>query len=301
MRSLGARHRPGRDRGKKRTRLPLPQSLPADTPMRRLIWRLHRLPRWAGTAGAVMFLSATAIYGLVLGGQIGAVTSQVTAASGFAIKKVRISGQSETREREILDALAIDTGSSLLTFNADAARERIARIPWIELVSVRALLPNTLQVTLKERQPLALWQRGALISVIDRDGRVITDTVDTRFAGLMQVVGHGAQYRAADLIDMLEHYPTVRARLRAAVLVADRRWNLVLENGIEVKLAESDPEAGMAQIARLDREHGLLQRDIAIVDLRHEDRLVIRLTEEAAMRRRAATTGGKKKKSGADT
>ncbi len=279
----------------------MPQSLPADTPMRRLMWRLNRLPWWAGTAGAVIFLSATAIYGLVLGGQIGAVTSQVTAAGGFAIKKVRITGQSETREREILDALAIGTGSSLLTFNADAARERIARIPWIDRVSVRALLPNTLQVTLKERQPLALWQRGALISVIDRDGRVISDTVDTRFAGLMQVVGHGAQYQAAELIDMLESYPTLRSRLRAAVLVADRRWNLVLENGIEVKLAESNPEAGMAQVARLDREHGLLQRDIAIVDLRHKDRLVIRLTDEAATRRRAATSGGKKKKSGADT
>jgi cell division protein FtsQ len=43
-------------------------------------------------------------------------------------------------------------------------------------------------------------------------------------------------------------------------------------------------------VLRLDREDGLLSRDIASVDLRLDDRLVVKLTPEAALRREAALT-----------
>lgn len=257
---------------------------------RRPVWRsagfLAFLPRWAGSAGAVGFLGATALYGIVLGGHSLAVADTLTSAAGFSFEAIKLSGQRETDEFQILEALEIRDGSSLLLFDAEAARERLAEISWVKNVSVQKFYPGTLQVTVEEREPFALWQRGQIVSIIDHDGRVITDDVDERYANLLLLVGHGAQTRGQTLTTKLDAVPSLRSRVRAAVLIADRRWNLVLENGITVRLPEEGVSDALAELVRMDDDNGLLSRDIAAVDLRLSDRVVVRLSPDAAVRRR---------------
>ena len=53
-------------------------------------------------------------------------------------------------------------------------------------------------------------------------------------------------------------------------------------------------ELSQAGVLFLDREHKLLSRDIAAVDLRIAGRLVVKLTPEAALRREAALAALKK-------
>ena len=76
--------------------------------------------------------------------------------------------------------------------------------------------------------------------------------------------------------------------MKAYIRVADRRWDLRLENGVTIRLPETEPVEALAEIARMDREQGLLSRDIASVDMRLEDRIVIKLTPDALARRNAA-------------
>ena len=44
--------------------------------------------------------------------------------------------------------------------------------------------------------------------------------------------------------------------------------------------------AAWAELATLQREHGLVDRDLTAIDMRQPDRLIVRLTPEAAARRR---------------
>lgn len=243
------------------------------------------LPRRAGTVGALGFLVFWGFYGLAVGGHLGLVTDQLTVATGFGIHQVRITGQREVDEIDVLAALAIDPQTSLVTFDADDARARIADNPWVDDISVLKLFPDTLQVSITERNPFALWQRGRVVSVIDRGGKVIDDGVAPRFANLPMIVGHGGQRRAAEFIDMLGRYPTLKPRVQASVYVAERRWNLVLENGIEIRLPEKNISSALRELVRLDNENAILSRDITTVDLRLDDRIVVRLSDEAVERR----------------
>ena len=59
------------------------------------------------------------------------------------------------------------------------------------------------------------------------------------------------------------------------MLVAERRWNLVLDNNITVKLPESNPFAAVADLVRLDATEKLLSRAVSVVDLRIEDRVTV--------------------------
>ncbi|KZM48519.1 cell division protein FtsQ [Labrenzia sp. OB1] len=260
-------------------------------PVWRAAGRLMELPQWAGSAAALGFLTLTISYGIVIGGHGRIVSDALLSAAGFGVEAVKLSGQREIDEFQILEALEIHDGTSLALFDAAGARERLNRMAWVKNASVMKLYPSTLQISIEERVPYALWQRGDLVSIINESGDVITDDVDGRYANLLLVVNHGAQRRAVEINSALSAVPELRPRVRAAFLVSDRRWDLQLENGISIRLPENNIHAALADLVKMDEESGLLSRDIMAIDLRLADRVTVRLSDEAAEQRKVMTGG----------
>jgi cell division protein FtsQ len=136
-----------------------------------------------------------------------------------------------------------------------------------------------------ERDAFALWQRGGGLSVISADGTVVGTLADWHFAHLPLVVGSGAATRAREFLALLDAHPEIRQQVRASVLVAERRWNLKLKNGLDVRLPEADVPRALDMLAELDREKHLISRDITAIDLRLPDRVSVHLSDEAARAR----------------
>lgn len=249
--------------------------------------RVH-IPRHAGSVAAVAFLAATGFYGMSLGGHSQSFAQASTTAIGFAIEDVRVSGNRETSEIDILERLGLDGTTSLVALDVDEARRQIAELPWVEDVTVRKVYPGTIEITLKEREAFAIWQHGSDLSLIERNGSVIAPLRDNKFSTLPLFVGRDAETAAADFAAEFDNWPEIKARVKAYVRVAGRRWDLRLDNGIVVKLPEHNVPRAMHVLSTLEAEQELLERDIAAVDLRLEDRTTIRLTEGALERRNAA-------------
>jgi cell division protein FtsQ len=266
-------------------RLVLPRAL--RRPFRILSRIEWRTPRHAELKlGAALFL-LVGMGGMVMGGHVESVLAFATANTGLSIGEVRITGQTDTSEVDVLRKLAIADGTSLATFDVAAARERIEALPWIERAVLTKLYPSTLQVAISEKTAFAIWQRGEEAFLIDKAGAVITSAMDGRRSGLPMVVGDGAATRAAEVFAMIAAEPSIEQRLDAAVFVAERRWNILLDGGLEILLPETDPASALAKVAVFDTLAGLLTRDIARVDLRDPGRVVIRLTDEGLAQRQA--------------
>lgn len=208
-----------------------------------------------------------------------------TADAGLELDDVLVEGRKRTERSVVLETLGVVRGQPILAFDPHAAKARLERLPWIRGATVERRLPDVIHVRLVERQPLARWQNQGRIAVIDRRGEVIPGADPKSFARLLVVVGEGAADRTPDLLAMLNGEPELRSRVSAAVWVRGRRWNLRLDDSIDVRLPEQDPGAAWAELARAQREHGVLRRDVAVVDLRLPDRLVVRTTSEAAPKR----------------
>ncbi|MBS1182149.1 MAG: cell division protein FtsQ [Proteobacteria bacterium] len=267
---------------------------------RKPVWRpaglFAALPRGAGVAMSVAYLLAWGAYGMVLSGRTVEVLNDTSAELGFRVAAVRITGQREIDEAEVLDTLSIHSGQSLFFYDATAARERLQSIPWVEDVSVMKLYPGTLRVIIEERVPAALWQPSidAPVVVVDSAGKAITDRLETRYSRLPRVVGKGAELRVAEITSLLDDVPELQKKVRASMLVSDRRWDLFLDNGVQVMLPEVNPQKAVAELQETDRESGLLNRDITVVDLRLPDRLVVRLSDEARKARDELVTARNK-------
>ena len=222
--------------------------------------------------------------------------------AGFRITSIALAGERRLSREEILDTAGVTARTSLLFLDASEARTRLKANPWIAEATVLKLYPGRLHIGIIERDAFALWQRDGKVEVIAEDGTVVgpysSQPLGQAFAKLPLVVGAGAETRAKDFLTLLDKYPSIRGQLQAAVLVAERRWNLALNNGIEVRLPEAGVEPALDLLVKLDRDDKMLTRDIAAIDLRLSDRVTVQLSEEAAAARAEALKGKAVKKKG---
>jgi cell division protein FtsQ len=267
---------------------------------------MSRLPRHAGLWATALMLAASAGYGAVRGGQADKVVDffkdirdMAANAAGFNIAAVAIAGEKHLSREEILAAAGVTGRASLLFFDVADARARLLTNPWIAEATVQKLLPDHVVISISERKAFALWQKAGRVGVIAADGTVLEPYVMRRYADLPLVVGIGAETRAREFLAMLDRRPELLANVRASVFVAERRWNLRLKNGVDVRLPEFDVEQALDQLAALERNTNLSSRDITAIDLRLADRVTVRLSdgafqarEEAAKKKLLKTKGG---------
>lgn len=264
-------------------------------------------PRGFGVAAVTALMLASGWYGTVRGGHLTEVAQQWQDLCdeganllGFRLAEVTLSGNKNLNHNEIFAAAGLTTHTSLPFLDLAAARERLLSVPWIAEATLKKFYPGTLEIEIKERDAFALWQRDGKVFVIAVDGRELQPFDGARFARLPLVVGAGAGPRAQELLDHLAAYPQLAQDLRAAVLVAQRRWNLRLKNGLDIRLPENDVDGALATLTRFDREQKLMSRDIVAVDLRLSDRITVQLSEQAAQARADAIKDKKKAKKGGD-
>lgn len=244
---------------------------------------------------AMMFLLTALLHALIIGGHFGAEGSPVKEFAdntahyiGLSAEEISISGLRQARPEQVLAAIGIEKGSSLIGFDVSRARARLNQLDWVAHSSVLRLFPNRLHIEVTERAPYALWQTSGRFLVIDESGRAMTHLAPADWAHLPVVVGRGAQENAAELVNQLSVHSSLKLLVRAAARVADRHWNLYLANGIRVLLPEKNVPAALDTLVELERDQEIMGREITSIDLRLPDRVTLRLSEKAASARNGA-------------
>ena len=288
-------------------RAPARPSLQRERP-HRLIALLERyLPHRAGVAATVLMLLGSGGLGVVKGGHVEELSAAlsdkrnaIANSAGFRITSVAINGRKQLSQDEVLAIGGVNGRSSLLFLDAATVRDKLKANPWIGEATVLKLYPGHLKIDLVERSPFALWQQAGRLSVIADDGAVLEPYVSRRFLSLPLVVGKGAETRARDFLALLARYPQVHAATKAAIFVGERRWNLRLKDGLDIRLPENDVGRALAALSKLDKEERLFSRDIVAVDMRLPDRLTVQLSEDAAKARDDLFKDKKPKKKAGD-
>ncbi len=200
----------------------------------------------------------------------------VSAHAGLRIEEVLVVGRSNTERDHLLRALGTARNAPILAFDVALAKERVEALPWVRSASVERMLPDTILLTVEERQPLALWQNDGQFALIDYEGSIIQRQNLEAYQDLMIVIGADAPQHTASLLETLGSQPELMSLVRAAIRVGARRWNLSLVGGINVQLPEENASMAWTRLAQYQRTHGVLERDVELVDLRLPDRLIVR-------------------------
>lgn len=245
----------------------------------RLRWQTVR--RVAGISGVVVVL---ALCGFAASNHPAAVAfrannvAQFHKASvklGFAVNEILVVGRKEITEDELLSHLGVSAGTPIFSVDLEGSQRLLHEISWVEEVRVSRRLPDKIVVTLKEREPAALWQYKKKIALIDSKGVVIRDHDLDAYAQLPLVVGEDAPAHVDELVKLITAEPALADMMTSAIRVGKRRWDLRLKNGITIRLPENNVELALSRLIQSAREDGLLDKDISVVDLRLPEKLTV--------------------------
>jgi cell division protein FtsQ len=225
----------------------------------------------------VLVLLAALFASGVIGRSVRAVNTAIdttVANAGFGISEIHITGNRRTPYKQILEVLGMQPGQSIFSADLFAARNRLARLEWIASAEVHRRYPDAIFVTLVEKRPFALWQTPPdaqgqrTIALVERNGAVITTSEVEKFRRLPKLVGEGAPEAAADLVDAVKSHRAVSARVAAYARVSSRRWNLILDDGVVVKLPEAGWQKQLPALEHLIVDSAILERDVTEIDMR---------------------------------
>lgn len=211
---------------------------------------------------------------------------KMTARAGFSIQAVYLEGRDRTAMADIEKALALDKGQSIFRVDLDETRKRLETIESVRAAAVERALPHTLYVRIAEREPVAIWQHEGKLVPVDDHGVVMHGIEAAPYQHLPLITGIGAPEHITELMTVLASEPELSKRFAAAIYTGNRRWNIRLENDIEVKLPEQNPVDAWKALAKLHQEEHILDRSVKAIDLRLGGRLFITTTSPQTLPKR---------------
>lgn len=201
---------------------------------------------------------------------------EAAAQGGFRVDNILVEGRAHADPVLLKAVINVRKGDPLFAFDPVEAKQMIEKIEWVKAARVERRWPDTIYIGLTERVPLALWQREGKLSLIDETGTVITSENLAPFKDLVIVMGDGATAQAQALIANLSATPQVLARVASAKWLGERRWDLILRNGMAVKLPEQDYGLALKRLAAAQEESALLDKPLEGIDLRDPARMIVR-------------------------
>ena len=249
----------------------------------KLLWRpiLYVLQIRIVLVSCLLFTTLVVLVSYLPPGLVERTLRLLSTSTGLTVHQVVIVGQDYVDRQSVLNVLRLDDSEPIFLVNLGNLRSRVETLGWVKNAFPRRRLPDTIEIKLVERIPLALWQHERDFALIGDDGAIITRSNLDKFADLMLVVGSDAPVHTAKLLEMLALEPSLSKRVVAAIRVGERRWNLKIDSRVDVLLPETDPVAAWRRLADLERRQQVLERQIESIDLRFKDRLIIRLMPEA--------------------
>jgi cell division protein FtsQ len=203
---------------------------------------------------------------------------------GFRVEHIEISGADTTKPAALQAALGVQPGAPIFGLSLAGIQARLDQLGPVQSASVQRALPGTLIIDIVERGSAAIWQTtgpdGATKFVlIDKSGNVIANqdaaAAKRRDPSLLLLAGADAPRNAQALLAELRAAPAVMSRVVAASRVDGLRWNLILKDQAVVKLPQADERGAIFELAALQSSMALLDRPVAVIDLRQPARLVV--------------------------
>jgi len=210
----------------------------------------------------------------------------------FMVTELAIEGAGEALAGQVAAVLPVDFPVSSFDLELEDMRQKVVALDAVEAAEVRVGPAGALVVEVTPRAPVALWRDAGTLKLIDADG-VFAGTVAARAdrLDLPLIAGDGAQDHIDEALALFRTAGPIAPRVRGLVRMGERRWDMVLDRGQRILLPSDDAVAAIDRVIALTEAQDLLDRDVAVVDMRNARRATVRMNTEAvnAMRRVSET------------
>ena len=112
--------------------------------------------------------------------------------------------------------------------------------------------------------------------MIDDDGDIITLKDKYKYNDLLKVSGANGNINFPDLIREINiSYPKMLDKLVEVEFIEKRRWNLILDRNIKIKLPEKNSSIQLKELKKLDQK--IFNSNIIEIDLREVGKAILKV------------------------
>ena len=200
----------------------------------------------------------------------------------FMVGLMAIDGASPGLSDDIREAVPLDFPVSSFDLDLEEIRMNIAQLDPVKSASVRIRPGGVLQVDVIARKPAIIWRTRTGVELLDRTGAHI-DSIGSRlqYPDLAVIAGDGADAKVPEALTLIQAAAPLGTRLRGLVRVGERRWDVVLDRDQRILLPPDRPVRALERVIALSEAQDMLERDVAVVDLRLGTRPTLRMTSDA--------------------
>ncbi|MCM1323908.1 MAG: FtsQ-type POTRA domain-containing protein [Acetobacter sp.] len=204
---------------------------------------------------------------------------KISAKYGMYVEDIIVEGNKRTSYEDLVQALNLSENESILGIDIANLQTQIEQLTWVRhCVVKRSFFPNNILVNIEERKVKAIWQYEGRFYPVDAEGNVIEVEEYEPDAPVIVLAGEGAPHHLAELLKVLNTDEELANKVRAAVFVSNRRWDLSLgnaQNRVLIKLPEKDFDKAYQKIALLNKRQGIFKRKLTSFDVRYDNRIVV--------------------------
>ncbi len=162
------------------------------------------------------------------------------AATRWPVRKLELRAEySHVSAEQIRATVEAHLGKGFFAVQLQDVRDAVSRLPWVERVEARKRWPDTLSLTVYERQPFAHWGDARLIS---RSGDLFEVPGSDSMQGLPQLSGPDA--RLAEVIafhaECQREFSGSGLSVQAVDLSTRGSWRLTLSSGALIEIGRVD-------------------------------------------------------------
>ena len=201
------------------------------------------------------------------------ITSQMGRGPVSNVRQIEILTDSrETDIEPIKIAIGITKGTNIKSLDLYNINHRVMNVPGIKNSATRRLANGNLIIKTQKHDIVAMWTDGSLYYPLSVDGTKIDTPTETPDANTLVFTGELPD----NLKDIINDVSPLSEYIDYINMVESRRWNIHTKNGIVIYLPENNVSVAVNKISVLNQTHKLLSRDLDVIDMRDNARILVK-------------------------
>jgi len=194
--------------------------------------------------------------------------------NGFTINNIQILGIKNIPKETIIKIVNNEKKSNILNINLLNIYNNLKNNDWVEELYIERVLPNTIKISIKEKEAIGIWQYEMSNKLITKDGEIISTANINKFKIDLPIIhGNHANKNANSILKILETNKVLTKNIWSLDYINNRRWNLHFKQGIIVLLPSKGVLKAWNKIIKLQKNYDVLNLGLTELDLRNPNKI----------------------------
>ena len=198
-------------------------------------------------------------------------TEYVSNKSGLIVKNISITGETSKISKNI----GISIGENIFKISSLEIKNNIMKNNWVKSITVHKKLPNTINIHITQKSPIAIFQSNEKFYFISESGEIIEKTTLSSNYCLPIITGENSAQNVKFILETINKFDRIAKKLNSLSFIRQRRWDIIICRGITVKLPEENINHALEILSELLKNPAINKNRVSCIDLRVPENIIL--------------------------